>query len=396
MKIGDRQACIVGVGTNERFGFDLGKSPLHLQTEAFLAALDDAGLQRDDIDGFATAHGSPTGVDYEEFTAALGLDTRYIDQAWAHGRWATGLVAHAGLAVMAGLADYVAIANTGVAAKGYGRYLKGLGGSPTREGSRDFGGGHGEWDMHGIDTPGAATALVARRYMDKYGARSEDLARIGVGYRRNAAKNPIAVLKDKPLTMESYFEEPVIAGPFRRCDYSLRNEGSTCLIVTTVERAADLRKKPVLIAGVQSIRSNRDNYVMFSRPGLGVGFADEFTFHARSEPVYAMADVSRDDIDALYVYDSFSSNLWMILERFGFCGEGEAPAWIAKHGLGVDSDLPVNTNGGLMSEGHQAGYGHLVEMVRQLRGEAGPRQVPNAAVTQWATPWGDSMILRAA
>jgi acetyl-CoA acetyltransferase len=344
------------------------------------------------VDGFATAHGSPSGVDYEEFTATMGLDCRYVDQAWAHGRWATGQVAHAGLAVMAGMADVVAICNTMTRARGYGRHLRGLGGASTVEGLRDVGGGHGEWSVHGIDTPGSATSLVAQRYMDKYGATSADLARIGIGYRRNAALNPIAIMKDKPLTEESYLAEPILSGPFRRADYSLTNEGSTCLIVASADRAKDLAKRPVRIAGAQSIRANRDSYVMFSRPGLGVGFADDFAFRPEPQPVYDMAGVTRDDVDALYVYDSFSSNLWMVLERFGFCAEGEAPDWVRKSGLGIDADLPVNSNGGLMSEGHFAGYNHLVEMVRQIRGEAGPRQVPHAEVLQWTTPWGDSMI----
>jgi acetyl-CoA acetyltransferase len=162
--------------------------------------------------------------------------------------------------------------------------------------------------------------------------------------------------------------------------------------VTTADRAKDLAKRPVKVAGAQSIRSNRDNYVMFSRPGLGVGFGADFPYRPEPQPVYEMAGVSRDDVDALYVYDSFSSNLWMVLERFGFCAEGEAPAWVRKNGLTVDSPLPVNTNGGLMSEGHLAGYNHLVEMVRQLRGEAGQRQVPGAEVAQWTTPWADSMV----
>lgn len=395
MKLGDKQACVVGVGTSDEFGFDLGKSPMRLQVEAFTSALLDAGLRREDIDGFATAHGSPSGVDYEEFTAAMGLTCRFIDQAWAHGRWATGLVAQAGLAVMAGLADCVAIANTGVTRRGYGRYLTGLGGSGTREGLRDTGGGHGEWTVHGIDTPGVGTSLVAQRYMEKYGATSTDLARISVGYRENASKNPMAGLRAKPLTMETYFDEPVIAGPFRRSDYALLNEGSTCLIVTTTERARDLPQRPALVAGVQSIQSSRDDYVMFSRPGLGVGFGEEYEFRARPQPVYPMAGVTRDDLDGLYVYDSFASNLWMVLERFGFCGEGEAPAWVEKSGVGVTSELPVNTNGGLMAEGDFTGYAHLIEMVRQLRGTVGDRQITDASVLQWATPWGDSLILTA-
>ncbi len=392
MKFGDQEICIVGVGTSQAFGFDLGKSPMHLQAESFNAALADAGLERGDIDGFATAHGSPSGVDYEEFTATMGLDCRYIDQAWAHGRWATGLVMHAGLAVMAGLADVVAIANTTTARRGYGRYLTGLGGSNTKEGLRDVGGGHGEWSVHGVDTPGSATSLVAQRYMEKYGATSADLARIAIGYRSNARLNPMAILRDKPLTEESYNAEPIIAGPFRRCDFSLTNEGSTCLLVTGVERAKDLAKRPVKVAGAQSIRSNRDSYVMFSRPGLGVGFADDFADAGERQPVYDTAGLTRNDVDALYGYDSFCSNLWMILERFGFCAEGEGPAWVMNSGLTVGSRLPVNSNGGLMAEGHFSGYAHLVEMVRQLRGEAGPRQVDGAEVLQWATPWGDSMI----
>jgi acetyl-CoA acetyltransferase len=395
VKVSDSEICVVGVGTSEKFGFDLGKSPMRLQVEAFNAALEDSGLEAADVDGFATAHGSPTGVDYEEFTAGAGLDCRYVDQAWAHGRWATGLVVHAGLAVRAGLADVVAICNTNTTRRGYAKHFGGLGGASTVEGLRDVGGGHGEWAVHGIDTPGSATSLVAQRYMDKYGATSADLARVGMAYRHNAALNPMAILRDKPLTEESYRGEPVISGPFRRCDYALTNEGSTCLIVTTVDRAKDLAKRPVKVAGAQSIRANRDNYVMFSRPGLGVGFADEYEYQPEPQPVYDQAGITRDDVDALYVYDSFASNLWMILERFGYCAEGEAPEWVRKAGLTIGSEMAVNTNGGLMSEGHFSGYAHLVEMVRQIRGEAGPRQVDGAEVLQWATPWGDSMVLTA-
>jgi acetyl-CoA acetyltransferase len=386
-------ACIVGVGTSDRFGFDLGASPMRLQAEAFLAALHDAGLERLDVDGLATAQGSPAGVDYEEFTAAAGLSCRYIDQAWAHGRWATGLVVHASLAIAAGLADVVAIVNTFTTRRGWGRHLGAMGGGSIAEGLRDVGGGHGEWTVHGIDTPGAATSLVARRYMDRYDVDESDLARIAIGYRANAALNPMAILRDKPLDLDSYRAEPLIAGPFRRCDYSLANEGSTCLLLTSAERAADLGRPAVRLAGAQSISSGRDDHVMFSRPGLGVGFADEYPYRPPQPRVYGMAGVAQDDVDALYVYDSFASNLWMTLERFGFCGEGEAPGWVEKNGLTVGSPTPVNSNGGLMAEGHFAGYAHLVEMVRQLRGEAGPRQVPDAEVLQWATPWGDSLIL---
>jgi acetyl-CoA acetyltransferase len=387
-------ACVVGIGTSEEFGFDLGKSPMRLQVEAFSGALSDAGLQKSAIDGFATAHGSPLGVDYEEFVLAAGLECRWISQMWTHGRWATTSLADAALAVSAGLADYIAVANTSMRRKGYARHLSALGGGGTREGLRDTGGGHGEWEVHGADSPGSATSLTAQRYMDRYGATAEDLASVAIAFREHAAGNPLAIMRDKKMTLDSYFAEPVISGPFRRADFCLTNDGSTCLIVTTRERARDLPGPAVVIAGFEGIKASRDDYILFSRPGLGTGISAEFPFTAQERPrSYQMAGVDRSEIDGLYMYDSFGSNLWMVLERWGFCGEGEAPSYVRDVGIGLDSRLPVNTNGGLMSEGHFSGYAHLVEMVRQLRGQAGSRQIPDASVLQWSAPWGDALIL---
>ena len=387
-------ACIVGIGTSDAFGFDLGKSPLRLQAEAFVAALHDSGLKAAAIDGFVTAKGAPRGVDYEDFVLALGLDVRWATQLWTHGRWGTNTVLEAAMVVGAGLANYVAIANTSVTGRGYGRHLHGLGEASVREGLRDIGGGHGEYDVHGIDTPGAATALVARSYMERYGASPADLGNIAVAFRRNASKNPMAIMRGKALTAETYLEEPVIVEPFRRADYALVSEGATCLIVTSRERARDLAATPVRIAAGEGIHAGRDDYVVFARPGMGVGISRETPL--RDDPVraiYARAGITIADVDALYVYDSFTSNVWMTLERFGFCGEGEAWRYVAKVGLDLDARLPVNTNGGLLSEAHLLGYGHIIEMVRQLRGTAGPRQLTRASVLQWATPRGDSLVL---
>ena len=117
-----------------------------------------------------------------------------------------------------------------------------------------------------------------------------------------------------------------------------------------------------------------------------MGYGDEYSYVAPEQPVYAMASVEKADVDALYVYDAFSTNLWMVLERFGFCREGEAYEWVQGGRIGLGGELPANTNGGLLSEGHVSGYGHLVEMARQLRGECGPRQVEGDEVLQWASP----------
>lgn len=389
-----RDACIVGIGTSNEFGFDLGKSPLALQAEAFRAALDDAGLDKLAIDGLSTAHGSPNGVDYDEFVIAAGLDVRWAEQLWSHGRWATVTLIHAALAVANGLADCIAVANTSTSSRGFGRYLHSLGMGHGHEGLRDVGGGHGEWDIHGVDTPGMATALVAEEYMRRYGATPDDLSEIAVAFRAHALMNPMAIMRDKPMTRDQYFAEPPMGGPFRRADFCLSNEGATCLIVTTAERARDLARRPVVIAGFEGLRSSRDDYLLFSRPGLATGISRERPLADFAPPrVYEAAGVSRSDVDGLYLYDSFTSNVWMVLERFGFCGEGDASDFIRENGFGEHAQLGINTNGGLLSEAHLLGYGHLIEMVRQLRGEAGARQLPGPEVLQWATPRGDSAIL---
>jgi acetyl-CoA acetyltransferase len=390
----EQDACIVGVGTSREFGFDLGTSALTQQGEALIAVLDDAGLAKSDLDGIITSNGAPVGVDYEEFVLAAGLDIRWAVQLWSHGRWAATCIAQAALAVSAGVANYVLVANTAGTPRGYSRHLRGLGTGHLKEPLRDAGGGHGEWAMHGFDAPGSATALVAQRYMERYGATEEDLAAVPIAFRAHAQRNPMAIMRDKPMTYDEYCAEPMIAAPFRRADFCLTNEGSTCLIVTTRERALDLPSSPVVIAGFEGIKSSRDDYILFARPGLGVGISAE-TDGAIVPPTlaYAMAGIDRSDVDALYVYDSFSSNLWLVLERFGFTGEGEAFEYVRETGLGLSSTMPVNTNGGLLSEGHFSGFAHIIEMVRQLRGEAGGRQIAGAQVTQWATPAGDSLIL---
>jgi acetyl-CoA acetyltransferase len=259
---------------------------------------------------------------------------------------------------------------------------------------REVGGGHGEHDIHGLDTPGASTALVARSHMERYGAREQDLANVAVAFRRHASRNPMAVMRDKPLTHDAYAAEPLLVEPLRRADYCLASEGATCLILTSAERARDLPAQPVRIAAGRGVHASRDDYIVFARPGMGVGISQEMPF--RDDPsrqVYERAGITPADVDALYLYDSFTPNAWMTLERFGFCDEGEAWRYIEEAGLDLDSPLPVNTNGGLLSEAHLLGYGHLIEMARQLRGTAGPRQIPDARVVQWTTPRGDSIIL---
>jgi acetyl-CoA acetyltransferase len=383
-----RQVCAVGIGTSAEFAPVLDKAPIRLQIEAFKAALADAGLTREDVDGYASANGSPGGVDFDEFAIQAGCGFQWVVQNWSHGRWTATLVQQATLAICAGLANCVAILQTTTNGKGYGRFLRRLGEGGSKEPFRDVGGGHGEAGPYGLDTPGAATSLVAQRY----GATSEHLAAVPLAFRKHAQLNPMALMRGRSLTLQEYLDSPPLSGPFRLFDYCLRNEGATCLILTSAERARDLKQKPVYVTGLQSMNSARDDFVLFSRPGLGLGFTPEFDYAPKRQRVYDMAGIGPEDVDALYMYDSFSSNLWMVAERFGFCKPGEAFEWTSGGRIELGGELPVNTNGGLLSEAHLSGHGHLMEIVRQLRGEAGQRQVPNAEVAQWATPWGDSVV----
>jgi len=384
------KACIVGVGTSEKFGFVVNKSPIMLQLEAFKAALEDAGLKREDIDGFATAHGAPTGVDYDAFAVQAGCNFRWVNQNWNHGRWAATSITFAAMAVCAGLCDYVAVCNTTLSARGYGRFLprERFGG----EGFRDAGGGHGETPYHGMDTPGSAVSMIARKYNLKYGATSEELGAVSVAFRKHASLNPMAIMRDR-VTLDDYLNSRMISDPFHLLDYCLVNEGSTCLILTTADRAKNLRKPPAYIAGAQGIPASRNGYVIYARPGIGVSMTGEFDWQPEPQPVFGMAGVSQKDIDALYTYDSFSQNVYHTLERFGFCPPGEAHTWIQGGRIELGGELPMNTNGGLLSEGHYSGYNQIIEMVRQLRRECGERQVKDAEVLQWAASWGDSMVL---
>ncbi|WP_146608173.1 thiolase C-terminal domain-containing protein [Streptomyces sp. NTH33] len=389
-------ACVVGLGTSDVIGKDPGRSPLRLQFESFRAALRDANLEKADVNGIVTAWGAPRGVDYDEFVVAAGLNLTWVSQLWTHGRWTATAVQQAAMAVTTGVADVVAVINSHVAGQGYARKLAPmntpLGGSMD-EAFRDGGGPYGNWTLHGTPGAGAGAALAAQQYMDRYGATAADLATIPVTLREFARNNPMAVLRDQELSVEQYLSEPELMGPLRQSDICEMVDASTCLLVTTAERAADLGRPVVRIAGMQGIQSGRDNYVFFSRPGLGAGVGASYEYVApKTFPVLEMAGIARDDLDGFYTYDPFSPQIWMALERWGFCAAGEAAAYCREKGIGLDSPLPMNTSGGSLAEGHLYGYGHMLEMVRQLRGEAGPRQIEGARSLQWGTPWGDSLV----
>lgn len=386
------QVAIVGVGQSPFARVLDDVSPIRMLSEALRNALDDAGLQKEDIDGYITSRGAPGGTDYDEFAAHAGLHIKWVNQSWTHGRWGSTSLTQAAMALCTGLAEYVVVANATTSAHGWTRHFpREVGWS---EGARDIGGGQGQVNHHGLDTPGAATSLIAREYMRRYGATSEELGTVAVTYRKHAQLNPRAIMHGRPMTLDNYLESRFISPPFRLFDYCLTNEGANAIILTTAARAKDLKQQPVYISGVQGVRADRDDFIAFARPGLAVGIQTEFDYVATPQQVYGMAGVTPEDIDGLYIYDSFSTNLWMILERYGFCPTGEAHAWIQGGRIELGGALPLNTSGGHFSEGHICGFGQVIEGVKQLRGECGPRQVEGATIFQYAHSAGDTVIFR--
>lgn len=384
----DRTA-IVGVGNSEYKRIAASVSPLVPLAAAFRNALDDSGLKRSDIDGILVNIGTPFGVDYDQVSEAFGLDIHFSDQTWTHGRQMATVLAHAAMAVEAGLANYIAcVCSINWARAGT------VGSHGQFQDDREIGGAHFEHPYYGMTSPGAAWAMAARKYFDRYGATSADLAEVAVQTRAHAMRNPQAVMR-MPLTVEEHQSSRYVCEPLHLFDYCLTVGGGCVVIVTTAERARDARKKPVYLMGMQGMCAGREE-ATGARPGLGIHQQDEAypVPHPSDLKVYGMAGVSHADIDAFYTYDAMSSIVWMSLERFGFCKPGEAWQFCKNGRIGPGGELPVNTHGGLLSEVHVSGWNHVCEMVRQLRGECGERQVPGAKIVQWGTNRGDSLILR--
>jgi acetyl-CoA acetyltransferase len=381
----DRSA-IVGAG-NSAYGRRLMRSPIDLACDALINALDDSGLKREELDGLIVSFGSPIGADGDTLAQVLGLNLRAYNQTWAHGRFTASCIQWAAMIVNAGLANAVACLAS-VSFSGLRRPM--MGGSGDREGAREAGGGHGEDPVYGMTSPGAGAALVARRYFERYGTDSRALAAVPVAFRKNASMNPLAIMRE-PFDIEDHQQSRYVCEPLHLLDYCLINDGAACVIVTTAERARDRKKAPVYISGMQGLPGGHEEFI-WAYPGLGVAQQSVFEYTAELQPVYKMAGVTPSDVDALFTYDAFSILAWIALERWGFCKPGEASAFTQNGHIEIGGALPMNTNGGLLSEAHIMGWNHQVEMVRQLRGECGPRQIKNAEIIQWANAYGDSLI----
>jgi acetyl-CoA acetyltransferase len=385
---GDRVA-VVGIGTIGCGDF-ADESLASMTNRAVSAALADGGLQRSDIDGLFVHIGSPRGLDYDELCLLLGLEVQFAMQTWSHGRFGATTLINAAMTLQSRLADYAlcvgAFKNTIFSRVGTSTSISFF------EGMREGGGPHAEAPYVGMAAPAAGAAMSLRRYLDRHGIAREQLGAIALAQREAARLNPLARMQ-KPMTQADYEQSRFIVEPLRLFDCSVPVDTAVAIVLTRADRAADLPQRPVWLLGYQGIHAGPDEFI-FGQPGLGINQAGVFDYRplGGDEPVYRRAGVQPADVGTLHCYDGFSPQVLWTLERFGFCPVGEAVAWVQDGRIALGGELPVNTSGGHLSEGHSNGWGQTAEIVRQLRGEAGPRQIENLSVAQWATTLGDSII----
>jgi len=354
------QAAITGIGCTE-FSRDSGVGVFTLAARAVKAAVADAGLELSDIDGFAT-FGPNDSISPNLLAPALGVTNMsyYVDQ-WLGGSVSLSILGQATLAVSAGVADCVVCY----------RALNGR--SQVRMNGSGAARMQLPWDMPfkmagGVMAPSQEIALAARAHMARYGTTNEDLGRIAVLSRTHALDNDRAMMR-KPLTLDDYLASRWIVDPFRLFDCCLETDGAVAIVVTSAERARDLPHRPVLVQGAAW--------------GGGVNVVNSGHTDLADSParliaprLFESAGLGPSDIEFAELYDCFTYNVLSQIEGYGFAEPGGVPDKLADGAFDRDTgSLPINTHGGLLSEGYIHGMNHVYEAVQQIRGDAGHRQV---------------------
>jgi acetyl-CoA acetyltransferase len=361
MSIKDRYA-IVGLGVTKQ-GRLPGLSINAVRADVARLAIEDAGLGVEDIGGYIYQVGveemGRSLFQPGDVPKRLGMRPNFIWHFEAGGVTCVSSILAAGAAVEAGTADYVVCVYGSCdlshiltwGARSGGRYTDGA---------------------FGMFTPGAAQALSAKRHMHEYGTTQDQLGAIAVTHRENAQKRPDAYMHGRPMTLEDYHNSGWIVEPYHKYDMCLVNDGGIAFVVTTAERAKDLKSKPVYVMGVGFGQQVKQAYEKQNFTTLDVGPAKEAAFK--------MAGITLEDIDVAELYDCFTGTVLFETEDYGFCKKGEGgPFWEEGHAR-LDGKIPINTNGGNLSWGYNQGFGPVAEAVRQLRGEGGETQVKDAEI----------------
>jgi acetyl-CoA acetyltransferase len=358
-----KKTAIVGVGESD-LGYTPDKTFLQLIAQATDRALKDAGLTKNDIDGlFSAGWLTMESIMVAEY---LGITPRYSDNTLPGGSAFEFHVEHAAAAIAAGLCETALIcyAETRLSDRKKGLAMNFATGA-AQEPEEQFEIPYGCW------VPIPTYALAAQRHMYQYGTTSAQLAQIAVAARKWAQLNPAASMRD-PLTVEDVLASPMMSTPLRLRDCCLVSDGGGAVIVTTAERAKNLRKKPVWVLGSGESHTHRS---ITGMPDLTVTPAKR-----SGERAFRMAGLAPADIDLLELYDSFTITVLLQLEDLGFCPKGEGGRFVEDGRLAPGGARPTNTGGGGLSCLHTGMFGIflLTEAARQLRGECGERQVSGA------------------
>ncbi len=381
------QTAIVGIGATE-FSKHSGRSALRLATECSEAAIREAGLMPDQIDGVVLfgAEESPE----IEVARNLGIkELTHFSRIYHGGGAACATVHQAAMAVHSGAAAYVLVYRAFNERSEY-RFGAGVHGrAPTSTPvDVDFG-----WSSpFGLLTPAAWVAMFARRYMHEYGACSGDFGRVAVACRKHAATNPRAFFYQRPATLADHQNSRWIVKPLHLLDCCQESDGGQALVVTTLERARHLPQPPAVIASaVQGSGEDQQMMKSYYRPVItGI---PEMALCARQ--LWEDTGLGPDDIQAAILYDHFTPLVLPQLEEFGFCGRGEARDFIKDGSIELGGRLPINTHGGQLGEAYIHGMNGIAEGVRLIRGTS-VNQVPgvqNVLVTAGTAVPTSALIL---
>ncbi len=352
------KAVIVGVGNTE-FSKNSGISELHLAVKACKAAIDDAGLKPSDIDGMATF--TMDTSDEIEVARALGVgDMTFYGRAHYGGGAATSTLHQAVMAVATGMAETV-ICYRALNGRSGHRFSGGVSGDITTADAIHWG-----WYMpYGLLTPASWVGMFTQRWMHLTGVTKDALYEVAKTTRDYGANNPAAFFHGQTFERAEYDAQRMISTPLQLFDCCQESDGGSAVIVTTPERARDLKQPGVSIRGVaQCAAKDQEQMTSFYREE----FAGIPEMEHAAKDTYAMADLTPDDIDAAVIYDAFSPIVLWQLEAWGFCGFGESGDFVKDGALRPDGRLPTNTHGGQLSEAYIHGVNGIVEATKLVRG----------------------------
>ena len=352
--------AIVGIGATTQ-GEHPGVSAEVLSAQAAELAIADAGITKAEVDGLITCKSILGGGVDLDVGRLLGISPPY-SQTLDYGTCNFSLHL-AVMAITTGMADTIVLSY----------------GANARSASVNFGASAPYRDLgatSGLVHIAGPAALAMRRHAHLYGTTEEQLGNIAVGQREWARMNPLAVFRDE-LTIDDYLAQPYIVEPLRRADLTMVSDGGASLVVTTAERAASMRRRPIYVIGMAEQSALRENLDLRNvmRPWIA----------SVGERIWNTTGLGPADVDVLYIQDPTAVWVLQMLEYYGFCPVGEGGPFLAEGHTRPGGDLPLNTNGGQLSESYMWGWLHLCEAVRQLRGEADARQVPGAEVAMYCS-----------